>query len=62
MCYVTDIDENVERHNGDKAHAVPIHMRADRLDVKGRVEAKKKELEAGAAKAGPAAVAAGEKV
>lgn len=59
MCYCTDIDENLERHGGDKAHAVPIHMKADRLDIKSKVAAQKAEAEAasGGAK-GPASVSA----
>lgn len=48
VCYVTDIDENLARNGGNAAHAVPIHMKADKLDIKGRV-AKQEAMDADAA-------------
>ena len=56
ICYCTDIDENLGRNGGDQAYAVPIHMRADRMNFKGRKEAREA---AAAAKATAAASSAG---
>jgi len=58
ICYTTDIDENLGRNGGNQAYAVPIHMRADRMDFKARKEAKEKAASAAAATAGAAKPAA----
>lgn len=64
VCYVTDIDENLERNSGDSKYKYPIHVEAGAIDVKAklaaqdkaRAAAKEQKAEAKAGHAAPATI------
>jgi choline transporter-like protein 2/4/5 len=38
VCYCVDVDENMQRHQGNSAFAVPVHIKKNKLDAKGRAD------------------------
>jgi hypothetical protein len=65
VCYCTDMDENMARHNGDSAYKIAVHMHADKLTPgkhKNKGKEAQKEKEGAKASKATAAVAPEDRV